>query len=307
MLSIHNMLLLLVFKTTQMEVLKKNKNKKNRLIFVICLIISYLQINAQTYTREEFNDLLQKPPYFTINKANYFISGVPTNETINENTANAKYQISFKQIITRNLLPWDAYMYMTYTQKSFWDIYRESLPFKEINFNPSLVIEKALFDKSNKLKGIVALSYEHESNGRDSIFSRSWDRVSLKYSTKVSKKTAASFKMWFPYKYDEGNPELLEYVGLGEVNFMHIIKKDEIKFSLMLRKGLNLKAKGTIRSRLFYRPFKNFTNQYFMLEWYFGQAESLIEYEETKSMLRIGYVVEGSEFKWFNGKKQKAL
>jgi len=284
-----------------------NKYKNDNLIFVlICSIVALLTsttLNAQSYTKQELQDSIAKLPYFTIHKNNYFISGVPTNEPINRTTADAKYQISFKQILTRSKLPWDTYLFLTYTQKSFWDIYKESFPFDDINFNPSLAIGKIFYDKKDRLKGIGTLAFEHESNGRDSIFSRTWNRLSLEYTTSVYKNTIAGLKVWAPFAYREGNPDLLEYVGLGELNVSHIIKPDKWIIDFRLRKGLNFEAKGSLRSRLYFNPFKNnVSNQYIMLEWFLGHAEGLLNYQQSQSMIRIGYVIRTNEFKWLNGK-----
>jgi len=274
-------------------------NKTTHFFIIISAICFTIICNSQAYTKQELNDSIKKLPYFSIHKSNYFITGVPTNQSINKSTANAKYQISFKQILTRSKLPWDTYLFLTYTQKAFWDIYKESFPFSDINFNPSLALGKVFYDKEEKLKGIATFSFEHESNGRDSISSRSWNRLSLEYTTKIKKNTIARFKVWLPFAYKENNSDLLEYVGLGEANFLHTIKPNKWIFDLRIRKGLNFDAKGSIRSRLYFNPFSNnVSNQYLMLEWYLGQAEGLLNYQQSQSMVRIGYVIRTNEFRW---------
>jgi phospholipase A1 len=236
-------------------------------------------------------------PHFTIHKSNYFITGVPTNTQINSTTANLKYQISFKQSVTRDQLPWDTHLYITYTQKSFWNVYDESLPFEDINFNPSISFEKAIYNKDEMLTGFATLSFDHESNGRDSIASRNWNRFTASYTTRIAKKTIANFKAWFPFAYKSGNPDLLEFVGLTEINLEHAFKKDKLYFNLMLRKGIHFDRRGAVRSRLLFNPFKtNRSNQYIMLEWYLGQAEGLLNYQKSSSMIRLGYVIKTTEF-----------
>ena len=61
------------------------------------------------------------------------------------------------------------------------------------NFHPTISLGKFVFKKNDELAGIATLSFEHESNGRDSIFSRSWNRLSLGYTTNIFKNTTASF------------------------------------------------------------------------------------------------------------------
>ncbi|MGB7393453.1 MAG: phospholipase A [Pricia sp.] len=260
-------------------------------------------LNAQAFTREEFKDSVQNLPYFTIHDDNFFITGAPTNTTIDDQTANAKYQISFKQMVTRNTLPWDTYLYVTYTQKAFWDVFKESFPFREINFNPTVGLGKPIFDKNKQLKGLAAVYYEHESNGRDSIFSRSWNRLSIEYSTKIGRKTLAKIKAWVPFAYQEGNPDILEYTGLGELRLSREISRDKLYLEVLLRKGLGWNTQGAFRPRIYYNPFeRNRSNQYFMLEWYVGQAESLMDYQRFTSMVRIGYVIKTNELNFLRGK-----
>jgi phospholipase A1 len=264
-------------------------------LLLTVLSISSHQVQGQTLTRLALMDTIQQIPAFTIHKDNYFITGIPTNMAINSTNANAKYQISFKQMITRSILPWDTYLFLTYSQKAFWDIYRDSYPFTEINFNPTISVGKIFFNKNDRLRGIGTFNFEHESNGRDSIFSRSWNRLSLKYSTAIGPKTILSIKGWIPFGYKNSNPDLLDYVGLGELTVSHDFIPNKLSFEMKLRKGLKWDMKGMLRTRLYYKPFKHKFSQYIMLEWFAGNAENLIDYEQFTSMVRIGYVIKTDE------------
>jgi phospholipase A1 len=228
------------------------------------------EANAQTLTLAAYETSVRKITYLAIYKDNYFITGVPTNKVIKNETANAKYQISFKQMITRTKLPLDTQLFITYSQEAFWYVYKESLPFREINFNPLLGINKPIFDKNDRLKGIAGLSFEHESKGRDSIFQRTWNSLNLEYANEICKKTVIKTKLRLPFKYGEGNPDILNYVGLGQIDISYEIKPDQLYLALTLGKGLKWDSKGTFRSRLYYNPHKNISNQYFMIEWYIG-------------------------------------
>ncbi|MBU2996999.1 phospholipase A [Cellulophaga baltica] len=280
---------------------KANVLEPIKLLLIFTVLYS-CTLKGQNITRQELKDTLQNTPYFTIHKDNYFITGVPTNKAINSNTANAKYQISFKQLITKNVLPWETYLFLTYSQKAFWDIYKDSYPFTEINFNPTIGLGKAFFDKNNRLKGFGSFFLEHESNGRDSIYSRSWNRLSLKYSTNISPKTILTVKGWIPFSYKAGNSDLLDYVGLGEVTASHDFIRNKLIFEIKARKGLKWDLKGLIRSRFYYRPFKHNSNQYIMLEWFAGYTENLIDYDQFTSMVRVGYVIKTNELDFLKGK-----
>ncbi|PNW26392.1 phospholipase A [Formosa algae] len=263
-------------------------------LFALGVFLMCAQGFAQTYTREEVKQHIKEDPSFTIHQDNYLITGVPTNTAIESTTADIKYQISFKQLISREPIIWDSYMYLTYTQKAFWNIYEFSSPFQEINFNPTIGLSKVIYDDTDHAKGIASLMLNHESNGRDSTASRSWNRLSLKYATTLSHKTTASLEVWAPFGYQDDNSDLLEYVGLGEMRITHEFMPNKLSLEVALRKGLNWDWKGSVRSRLYYNPFKT-KNQYIMLEWYAGYAESLIAYEKFSSMVRLGFVIKTNE------------
>lgn len=242
---------------------------------------------AQQLTREQYRDTVL--PSFSIYRDNYFITGVPLHEGVSGETADVKYQISFKQLLTGNILPLNSSLFLSYTQKAFWNLYTFSSPFREINFNPGIGLERPVFNRKGYLTGIMELKLEHESNGRDSIYSRSWNNLSLTYHASLKKNMVLSVTGWLPFRYKGDNPELIDYIGYGEINFSYNITKNYI-LEFNLRKGWNLDLKGALRTRFFYRVSGK-TNQYLMVEWYNGYAESLISFEEFRSMIRVGYVI----------------
>lgn len=268
---------------------------KNRAYFLLLIIfsLSISEANSQRLSREKINDTLEKMPVFSIHKDNYFISGISTDKEISSETADAKYQISFKALLTRNTLPFDTHLFLTYTQKAFWNIYKFSSPFQEINFQPGLALGKPIYNRNDHLAGMAYLQLEHESNGRDSIYSRSWNRISLSYHTAINKNFLVSVKGWFPFRYKKDNPDLIEYVGYGKLNLTYNIIPNEFLVDVMLMKGTK-DWNGTVRTRLMYKPF-NSSNIYLMLEWFKGNSESLLNYEENRSMVRAGFVLKSDE------------
>ncbi len=113
-------------------------------------------------------------PPFGIYKDNFFIAGTEMFTTPTQWNSDAKFQISVRHRITNSTLPFKTYLFFTYTQKAFWDVFKESFPFRDLNYNPTIGIGRALVYK-NRLLGAIALQFEHESNGKDGIDSRSWN------------------------------------------------------------------------------------------------------------------------------------
>ena len=109
---------------------------------------------------------LDRGPYFTLYKDNYFIVGTdPTHKPTSRNS-DVKFQVSIAQRLTKSTLPFNTYLYLYYTQKVFWDVFRESLPIHDLNFNPGIGLARHIIVK-NKVIGKVMLQIERESNGRD--------------------------------------------------------------------------------------------------------------------------------------------
>lgn len=270
---------------------------------VICNCLLITKIKAQNLSREEINGLIKEMPSFSTHKDIYFISGIPTNKVINEQNSDIKYQISFKQLITRNTLPFDSYLFFTYSQKAFWNVYEKSSPFHEINYNPTIGLGKIIYDKKNRVKGFTSLMMEHNSNGRDSIYSRSWNSLNLKYAVSLNTKSILSLEAWIPFSYSSDNPDLLDYVGLAEAGFSYDIKPNKLLYEIKIRKGMQWNWKGSIQSRLFYNPF-NSKNQYLMLEWFSGYGENLLNYNKFTSMVRIGYVIKADELNFLKSKSK---
>jgi phospholipase A1 len=269
----------------------------NRLLFT-CLALSsfFVQstMHGQRLTRDQVYDTIMEMPSFSSYQDNYFMSGVPTNKAITKDNSDIKYQIGFKQMVSRATLPLNSYLFITYAQKAFWNVYRDSSPFEEINFNPGVGIGKPVFNKEGYIFGLTELKFEHESNGRDSIASRSWNRITGAFHAPLGRRTMLSVKAWVPITYTENHPDLLDYVGLGEIKVEHTIISEKLIADITVRKGLD-GWKGSASTRVLYRLFNNSGNQYLMLEWFAGYAESLIDYNKYSSMVRLGYVIKSSD------------
>ncbi|MGB7842595.1 MAG: phospholipase A [Salinimicrobium sp.] len=263
-----------------------------KIIFAL-LIFASLPVFGQGLSREQVKDTVHDMPVFSMYEDNYFMTGIPLHRGISKTTADAKYQISFKYLLTRNTLPYDSYLFFTYTQKAFWDIYDKSLPFNEINFNPGINLGIPVF-KKDELLGMAFLKAEHESNGRDSIYSRSWNRISLAFHMHTGKRSTLSVEAWFPFRYKKDNPELIDYAGFGELNYSYELQPEKWTLDVRLQKGGNWDWKGSVRTRLLYSPFA-MKRINLMLEWYYGYAESLIAFQQLRSMVRVGFMFRSDE------------
>lgn len=204
----------------------KSFSKKRSSYKIVIIFLFPSLINAQSHyvsvNSENYKDHIKSLPSFGIYGDNYFITGSSLKDNISSETSDAKFQLGFRQLLTNVELPWDTFLFFTYRQKSFWDIYKESFPFRETNYNPSLGLAK-MYLNENGITDAFWLAFEHESNGRDEESSRSWNFISLQYFRPYTNKWLFRFKGWVPIGNLDGNPDITDYRGYFEVGVTHNI------------------------------------------------------------------------------------
>lgn len=230
---------------------------------------------------EQFN----QQPNFGLYKDSYFSTGIPTNKAITTKTTDAKFQISIRQRLFNTIMPFNTQLMLIYTQKSFWDVYDESAPFADNNYNPGLLLIKPIVD-NNRLKGMTTLSFEHESNGKDGLESRSWNYFTLSGIYYYNIMFSVQAKIWYGWLCEE-NHDLFDYRGYGLIALNYRSIKNRIGASLVLnpcKKAVNTQLELT------FQPNKN-ANQFLFVHWYQGYGESLLEYNRYSSMVRFGICI----------------
>jgi phospholipase A1 len=149
------------------------------LFFVFaCVADTHAQI------KDEFSLQVESQSGFGMHRANYLVTGIPTNKKTDKQSADAKFQISIRQRLLESVAPFNSSLFFTYTHKSFWDIYKKSSPITDNNYNPGLMLTKSAIFR-DRLIGIASFSFEHESNGRDSLESRSWNLLSSRAKNQI--------------------------------------------------------------------------------------------------------------------------
>lgn len=249
-------------------------------------------VKAQWFEHDEgFHaaDSLLKESSFSIHKDNYFLTGIPLDMATTRENADVKYQVSFKQRISKKPLPGGFFPYLMYSQKAFWDIYASSKPFSEINFNPGIAVVRPFYFKGKKLS-YASFSLEHESNGRDSIYSRTWNFLAVSLKSQLSERWTVGLRAWLPIVDKEDNSDLVKYVGYGEASATYQLKPGRWSADVIFRKGSGLINYGSLQTQVNWKPYRQ-ESYYITLQWFVGYTESLIDYQEHKSMLRLGFVL----------------
>lgn len=274
-------------------------------LFFVFIACTWSSVQAQIVTfgdQKDFNtDSIRrdfdKRPFFGLYKDNYFTIGTSIGSRPTATNSDVKFQISFAQRLTNSVLPWNTYLYLFYTQKAMWNVFEESLPFHDLNFNPGIGWTKPFFVKG-RLVGKASLILEHESNGRDGEASRSWNKISLSGAAFIDPNIMVHAKFWIPIIDGGLNKDILRYSGIYQAGIQGISANKRWVFDITFvkRKGWNLNGNTIIN--LGFRLFKNH-NQFLMLHYYNGYGENLLDYNKFHSRLRIGLLIRPNMFSDF--------
>ncbi|MDF9829082.1 phospholipase A [Parabacteroides sp. PF5-6] len=248
------------------------------------------------YNADSVRAELDKRPYFTLFRDNYFVGGVPLGKEPTTTNSDVKFQISISQRITKSQLPFDTYLFVQYTQKAFWNVFQKSMPMRDMNFNPGIGLGHLIVYKDNYI-GKGYLMVEHESNGKDSIFSRSWNKVTLCASVMINQNWETQFRIWAPIVDSDNNRDLLKYAGIVQLGSTYRSNNRRFNASVLFTKR-NSKMSFNTQVELSYK-FNARENQYLFLQYYNGYAENLLEYNQYKNIIRLGFVIKPQDFSFF--------
>ncbi len=251
--------------------------------------------------QEEFTDSLKtefkNAPYFGLYKDNYFTVGTTVGAKPNKHNSDVKFQISIAQRITKTTLPLNSYLFLAFTMKTMWNVFEKSMPMRDLNFNPGLGWSFPFFSKG-RYAGKFTLMIEHESNGRDSIQSRSWNKISFCASTMVNEWLMVHSKFWIPIVDGENNRDILKYSGIFQGGFAVTTPNKKFGWALTLikRKGWNLNFNTIFEFNWKILPQDN---QYIFVQYYNGYGENMLDYNVFHSRLRVGMVIKPKFFSEF--------
>lgn len=249
---------------------------------------------GETENTDSIKKVMDIGPFFGLYKDNYFAVGTDPFHRPTSTNSGVKFQLSISQRLTNATLPWGTYIYLFFTQKVFWEIFQNSMPMSDLNFNPGIGWSKPFFIK-DRYSGKMTLMVEHESNGRDSIQSRSWNKISLAGSAYVTDWLSVHAKYWIPIVDGVNNKDILKYCGIFQMGFQ--LNTNDRKFTLgatfVKRQGWNMNWNTNIQ--LGFRIHKS-SNQYIYLDYYNGYGEGLLAYKEFHNRLRIGILIRPTFF-----------
>lgn len=222
----------------------------------------------------------------------------------------AQMELSLRYDFYENLIGYDETYSFGYTQKSFWQIYKYSTPFRETNYHPEIFVTIPLH---TNYKGIelyrAKLAFEHESNGQGDVTSqnlsisssllsqediywlqnssRSWNFISLEFGLRYNS-ALVDLKLWHRLSenpHTDDNPDLIDYLGFGEINLFLPYKKHQLH---LVGRYNFLENLGAIEVAYSY-PFFDNENILWFVKFFSGFGESLIDYNQKIDTISMGF------------------
>lgn len=224
--------------------------------------------------------------------------GLEKNEEVLDNF-EAKFQLSLKVPVFDNFSDDDQAVYFAFTMQSYWQVYNSeiSAPFRETNYQPEIYWANIL-DKENTLWGdemVVVLGAEHQSNGKSTALSRSWNRI---YANLIWEQSGFvfSFKPWYRLPEDkkedpthpegDDNPDIHKYMGYYELSGAYRYKEHE--FGFMSRNNLSSDNRGALQLDWSF-PLWGRLRGY--AQYFNGYGESLIDYNASVERFGVGILL----------------
>lgn len=260
-------------------------------------------------------------PYYQ----NYVLFGADSDSTDvdndeDEKNVDIKFQISFvSQInigasrldndigefsgtVSDFLGPW----FFGYTQESYWDIGKDSSPFRESNYRPEFFFRAPLSHRLGKNANLF-YGWIHESNGRDGDESGGWDRLFIRYNDSFGRRMNESdntilnsmwnvdLRVWDIYSESKRNKDIWRYAGSAEliVNFQHEnacpFSSRTCSIALTLRKGGKIDDTSHGLVQLEHRFPITATGVKLVTQITSGYGHSIERYNRHESAIRIGF------------------
>jgi len=276
-------------------------NYRKTTFFLVCFLFLFVKGHSQildekkvVYNPDSIRAEYDRMPYFTLFKDNYFVGGTTLGHKPNSMNSDIKFQLSISQKLTKSHLPFDSYLFIQFTQKAFWNVFQESLPIRDINFNPGIGLGRIIIHK-DKYIGKAYLMIEHESNGKDSIDSRSWNKITFAMAVLLNRNFEAQFKTWIPIIDGENNKDILKYNGIFQLAGNYRKTDRSLNCAVILTKRGTWDLSFNTTLEVSYK-FNRRENQYLFLQYYNGYGEGLLDYNRFQNKIRIGFVIKPQDF-----------
>lgn len=227
----------------------------------------------------------------SVNEPMYFAIG---------NGGVARFQLSFKyRVFDPDSQPvaWFsplANFYLGYTQTSIWDLSANSKPFRDTSYRPSFFWQ-GTSSGEGMMPDVVRAGYEHESNGKEGLSSRSIDTFFIQpaWLTGFSDGRILGFgTKVYAYQDKTDNPDIQRYRGYADWELGYG-RMDGAMMRALLRSGTagygsaQVEISYPLRNPLFAR-----TGGFVFCQLFKGYGSTLLDYNRSSStQVRLGFAI----------------
>ena len=204
-------------------------------------------------------------------------------------STEAAFQLSFKfRLWSTDDRRWGAWV--AYTQQSQWQLYNDSgsasRPFRETNYMPEVILShKPGLTWGDVQWNLFNLAFNHQSNGRSDLLSRSWNRVIASFGVENGNLGVLG-RVWYRIPEssdDDDNPTISDYYGWGDLSAIY--KWRGQSFAATIR-GNPSTGKGAGQLTWTSAPLLGPVRGYVKL--FSGYGETLIDYNWRQTTIGIG-------------------
>ena len=203
-------------------------------------------------------------------------------------STEAKFQISFKgRVFATDDRRWGVWV--AYTQQNQWQVYNDNIsrPFRETNYMPEVLVSyRPGIDLGAGFRwNLLNASFNHQSNGRTDILSRSWNRLIVEAGVD-REDFALTGKLWYRIPEndeDDDNPDITDYLGHGELAALYRWRGHS--FQAMVRGNVNT-GKGAFQAGWLSPPLLGPFRGY--VQVFTGYGESMIDYNWRQTTIGAG-------------------
>ena len=246
---------------------------------------------------QDDSSLAEFARHFSGHEPIYFLAGTEA--------PNVKFQVSFKYAILNpeaplvRAFPALGGVNLAYTQTSFWDTSDESAPFFDSSYKPEVLWSDEYIPALSRRGAYGAglqFGVRHESNGKGDEESRSLNIVYLRpiftFGDPREFHVTVAPRVFTYVGGQSGNEDIEDYRGYVDV-----------RLTAGWREGLEVSAigrvgddwdRGSIQVDVTY-PLRNVLSGnfdvYLDVQGFYGYGESLLNYDQKDSSLRVGIAV----------------
>ncbi|WP_295799632.1 phospholipase A [uncultured Microbulbifer sp.] len=201
--------------------------------------------------------------------------------------AEIQFQLSLQVPIWSGILGEDSFLSFAYTNRSFWQAYAESGPFRETNHEVELLATWASDWQIFGFQNVVSQAgVSHQSNGRGAPYSRGWNRVFVDFTLERGG-YFIGLKPWYRLSTDSSagrGPDLDTHFGNFELSGGY--RSGRYTSSFKLRNNLSSENLGAVELSW---KFPITTRVRGFVKYFDGYGESLIDYSVRVRTFGVGF------------------